>query len=245
MEGSARGLCSALRWAKGRSLSPTCMSTLRWSVVHDHGVALDDFVGVGGALDAGVVTVVGGDAAHNDVDGAIGVHGVLEDAQGVPAQGVVVAVAEDVVLTGTSEDDVVAVPAGQGVVGRVAVDEVASVTAAERVDVNPAGGADTMRVEDMSGTDTKLVTWELAPFRGTTATDGAADSVLVNGTFGNDTVNVTAAGQQVRVAGLAATVEINRSDPTLDSLHVDTRPTGTDSVTVGPGVHQRLKFTSS
>ena len=115
----------------------------------------------------------------------------------------------------------------------------------ERLDINPAAGSDTMQVDDMSGTDTKLVTWELAPSRGTTATDQAADKLLVNGTFGNDSILVTAGGHQVRVAGLASTVEINRSDPTLDSLHVDTRPGGTDSVTVGPGVQQLLKFTHS
>ena len=45
----------------------------------------------------------------------------------------------------------------------------------ERFDINVAGGADTMRVDDLSGTDAKVVSWELAPFRGTTATDGAAD----------------------------------------------------------------------
>jgi hypothetical protein len=73
-----------------------------------------------------------------------------------------------------------------------------------------------MRVDDLSGTDAKVVTWELAPFRGTTATDGAPDSVLVNGTFGNDNIKVGAGGQQVRLTGLAAAVEINRSDPSLD-----------------------------
>jgi Ca2+-binding RTX toxin-like protein len=39
----------------------------------------------------------------------------------------------------------------------------------ERFDIMPAGGADTMHVDDLSGTDVKLVSWELAPFRGTTA----------------------------------------------------------------------------
>ena len=48
--------------------------------------------------------------------------------------------------------------------------------------------------------------------------------MLVNATFGNDSVLVTADGQQVRVAGLATTVAIHRSDPTLDGLHVDTKP---------------------
>ena len=38
----------------------------------------------------------------------------------------------------------------------------------ERIDVMPAAGADTMHVADVSGTDLDVVTWELAPVRGTT-----------------------------------------------------------------------------
>jgi Ca2+-binding RTX toxin-like protein len=114
----------------------------------------------------------------------------------------------------------------------------------ERFNVNPAGGADTTRVDDLSGTDAKVVTWELAPFRGTTATDGARDSVLINGTFGNDNIKVGAGGQQVRVTGLAAAIEINRSDPTLDTLHIDTR-LGTDPVVIDPQAHNLIGITTS
>ena len=114
----------------------------------------------------------------------------------------------------------------------------------ERFDVMPASGADTMVVEDMSGTDTQVVSWELAPFRGTTASDGAADSVLVNGSNGADNITVTAGGQQVRTAGLATVVEVTRADKSLDTLHVDTR-LGSDSIFIAPQVHNLLKFSSS
>ena len=114
----------------------------------------------------------------------------------------------------------------------------------ERFDVMPAGGADTMVVDDMSGTDTEVVSWELAPVRGTTASDGAKDSVLVNGSNGNDAITVTAGGQQVRVAGLAAVVEVTRADKPLDTLHVDTR-LGNDCIFVAPQVHNLIGFTSS
>ena len=113
----------------------------------------------------------------------------------------------------------------------------------ERFDVMPAGGADTMVVDDMSGTDTEVVSWELAPIRGTTASDGAKDSVLVNGSNGSDAITVTAGGQQVRVAGLAAVVEVTRADKSLDTLHVDTR-LGNDSIFVAPQVHNLIGFTS-
>ena len=114
----------------------------------------------------------------------------------------------------------------------------------ERLDIMPAGGADTMHVDDMSGTDTKVVTWELAPFRGTTASDGSLDSVTVNGSNGSDNISVSAGGQTVRVAGLATVVEVNRADKSLDSLFVDTR-LGNDSIFVAPEVHDRLTFSSS
>jgi Ca2+-binding RTX toxin-like protein len=114
----------------------------------------------------------------------------------------------------------------------------------ERLDIIPAGGADTMEVDDMSGTDTKVVSWELAPFRGTTASDGSLDKVLVDGTNGTDAISVGSGGQQVRVTGLATVVEINRADATLDTLHVDTK-LGNDLVSVSPTVHQRIKFSHS
>jgi hypothetical protein len=114
----------------------------------------------------------------------------------------------------------------------------------ERLDVIPAGGADTMHVDDMSGTDTSVVTWELAPFRGTTASDGFQDRVTVNGSNGSDTITVTAGGQQVRTAGLATVVELNRADKSLDSLFVDTR-LGNDSIFVAPEVHNLLTFGSA
>ena len=109
----------------------------------------------------------------------------------------------------------------------------------ERFDVMPAGGADTMVVDDMSGTDTEVVSWELAPIRGTTASDGAKDSVLVNGSNGSDDITVTAGGQQVRVAGLATVVEVTRADKSLDTLHVDTR-LGNDSIFIAPQVHNLI-----
>jgi Ca2+-binding RTX toxin-like protein len=114
----------------------------------------------------------------------------------------------------------------------------------ERFDILPAGGADTMEVDDMSGTDAQVITWELAPFRGTTATDGALDQVLVKGTNGPDAISVGAGGHQVRVSGIPAAVEINRSDTTFDTLHVDTK-LGNDLVSVAPGVHNLIKFSSS
>lgn len=108
----------------------------------------------------------------------------------------------------------------------------------------PAGGQDFMHVGDLSGTGVNVVNWELAALPATTATDKQADRVVVDGTFGNDAIDVSAGGPQVRVTGVSAAVEVTRSDPTLDSLHIDTKP-GNDLLSVEPQVHNLIRFTSS
>ena len=149
-------------------------------------------------------------------------------------------------LTGSGADESIAVtPVG----GRIRVTrDVGNVTidtgGLERFDLMPATGADTLRVDDLSGTAAKVVAWELAPFRGTTASDGAKDSVLVHGTNAPDAINVTAGGQQVRVSGIPAAVEVTRADAALDTLHVDTR-LGADLVGVQPQVHNLIRFSSN
>ena len=52
----------------------------------------------------------------------------------------------------------------------------------ERIDVNALGGADTIVVNDLSGTDVKQVNVNLAGTIGGTAGDAQADTVIVNGT---------------------------------------------------------------
>jgi hypothetical protein len=83
-----------------------------------------------------------------------------------------------------------------------------------------------------------------APFRGTTASDGARDSVVVHGTNGQDNISVGAGGQQVRVTGLQAAVEITRADKSLDTLHIDTR-LGNDLVGILPQAFNLMGITTS
>ena len=65
----------------------------------------------------------------------------------------------------------------------------------ETINVNALGGADIVTVNDLSGTDVTAVNINLAGTIGGTAGDGQADSVIVNGTNGNDVVDVFGAGQ--------------------------------------------------
>ena len=110
-----------------------------------------------------------------------------------------------------------------------------------RLDILPGTGADTMHVGDLSGTDVTNVGFNLARARGTIERDQAADSVLVDGTFGTDAITADGAGSSVRLTGLAAVVTTTFSEPALDRLHVDTKG-GLDSVNVTGSTHQLIGF---
>src|SRR6266516_4525727 len=69
--------------------------------------------------------------------------------------------------------------------GRVTMDT----AGVETVDFNALGGADTVTVDDLTGTDVKTVNTDLAGTLGGAAGDGQADSVNVDGTNGNDAIN--------------------------------------------------------
>ena len=64
----------------------------------------------------------------------------------------------------------------------------------ERIDVKALGGADTVTVNDLSGTDVTNVDADLAAPGG--GDDAAADNVIVNATNGDDVVTVTGAADQ-------------------------------------------------
>ena len=100
----------------------------------------------------------------------------------------------------------------------------------ERIDILPGPGGDILHVGDLSGTSTDHVDFNLMVARGQTGGDDTIDRVFVDGTFGNDTINVNGAGPDVRTTGLAAITTVRGTDPELDRLHVDTRP-GPDTLT--------------
>jgi Ca2+-binding RTX toxin-like protein len=91
----------------------------------------------------------------------------------------------------------------------------------EIVDDNTIGGADTVTVNDLTGTDVTQTNLDLAGAFGGTAGDGAVDSVVVNGTNGDDNVAINGNGSGADVTGLATTVSVKHADPT-DTLSVNT-----------------------
>jgi hypothetical protein len=98
----------------------------------------------------------------------------------------------------------------------------------EIVDDNPIGGADTVTVNDLTGTDVTQTNLDLAGTLGGGAGDGAGDNVVVNGTNGDDNINVTGNGSGAGVSGLATAVSVAHADQG-DRLSINTLA-GTDSV---------------
>ena len=74
----------------------------------------------------------------------------------------------------------------------------------EQINFNALGGADTITVDDLTGTGVTQVNARPRGAPGSGAGDGAADTVIVNGTDGNDSINVVGAGTGVSVTGLPA-----------------------------------------
>jgi Ca2+-binding RTX toxin-like protein len=84
----------------------------------------------------------------------------------------------------------------------------------ELVDFNALGGADLVTVNDLTGTDVSSVNVDEAGTLGGAAPDGQRDQVTVNGTNGDDRVDVSGNAAGVAVSGLASRVTILHQDPT-------------------------------
>jgi Ca2+-binding RTX toxin-like protein len=90
----------------------------------------------------------------------------------------------------------------------------------EDLDFNALGGADNIAVGDLSGTDLTEVNTNLAAAGG--AGDAAADSVIVNGTNGDDVAIVAGDAAGTSVFGLAARVNVTGAEAANDRLTVRT-----------------------
>ena len=91
----------------------------------------------------------------------------------------------------------------------------------EQIDVQALGGVDNAVVNDITGTDLKLVAFDLEATIGGGAGDGAADSVTVNGTAGPTRSTSRPTGGVVDVDGSPAEVTIDHSEAANDKLTVN------------------------
>ncbi|HEU4840653.1 MAG TPA: hypothetical protein VFT09_04395 [Ilumatobacteraceae bacterium] len=107
----------------------------------------------------------------------------------------------------------------------------------ERLDLTALGGADTMVVRDMSGTDFRLAAIDLSGPAG--GGDLAVDVVTVEGTGRADRIDVTTDASAVTVDGLPTTTRITGSEAT-DRLQVNGLA-GDDTIDVAPDVATRIQ----
>jgi Ca2+-binding RTX toxin-like protein len=103
----------------------------------------------------------------------------------------------------------------------------------ESTDIRALGSSDAITVNDLAGTDLESANIDLAASTGDG--DGAADTVVVNGSDRAERVRVNRAGSQVLTTGLAAQTTIAGSEPANDILRVNTLG-GRDDVQVAPDV---------
>jgi Ca2+-binding RTX toxin-like protein len=108
--------------------------------------------------------------------------------------------------------------------GRVSFfEDVAGVTAdldgVETIEYLARGGADTVLVSDMSGTDLTRVVVDLSATAG--GGDAEADTITVNGTQGSDGIGVAAEAGGVHVFGLLTNVHVVGQEPASDRLIVN------------------------
>jgi len=87
----------------------------------------------------------------------------------------------------------------------------------EDINLNALGGVDNITVHDLSGTDATAFNLDLL-MSGSGAGDGQTDTVIVEGTAGNDNVEVTGSGTSFTVTGLSAVVTTTGSEGAKDQL---------------------------
>jgi Ca2+-binding RTX toxin-like protein len=90
----------------------------------------------------------------------------------------------------------------------------------EEITYNALGGADTITVNDLTGTSTTAVGVDLATPPGSSTGDSQPDTLIVNGTAGDDALTISQPGGGILVSGLAAEVAIFGAEP-ADNLIVN------------------------
>jgi Ca2+-binding RTX toxin-like protein len=101
-------------------------------------------------------------------------------------------------------------------VGNIVMD----VNGTEVVNVATIGGMDTVTVHDLSGTDVTNVNIDLGASAGSNTPDGQVDNVFIEGTNGDDVIQLTGDANEVDAFGLAAQIAVKNLDAT-DNLTVD------------------------
>ena len=141
---------------------------------------------------------------------------------------------DTLLFNGANVSETINITANQGRVkftrdvGLVTMD----INSVEQIDFLARGGADHITVGDLTGTGVTQVAIDLAGTPGSNVGDGQSDSVIVNGTAGNDTVQVAGTGGSVAVTGLPTSVAIAGAEIANDQLVINTLA-GNDVINAG------------
>src|SRR5260370_155679 len=123
---------------------------------------------------------------------------------------------DTLVFNGSNVSEKISISANHGRVSLVR--DVGNVTmdlnGVEHIQLNALGGADNITVNDLSGTGVTQAAIDLAHAPSPGTLDGAADSVTVNATKGDDVIAVQGQGGSLTVAGLSEVVTISGSEAT-------------------------------
>ncbi|HTO08350.1 MAG TPA: hypothetical protein VMR86_14990 [Myxococcota bacterium] len=88
----------------------------------------------------------------------------------------------------------------------------------EELDLSTLGGIDNVRVDDLTGTGLARVNVDLGGTTGGGTGDGAADTIVVDGTAGPDVVSIGATKGVLEVEGLATAVRVTNGELANDVL---------------------------
>jgi hypothetical protein len=105
---------------------------------------------------------------------------------------------------------------GRASVTHVPDGEILDMDGVETTSFAPRGGADLVTVNDLTATDVRTVSVDLAAATG--GGDAAADRVDVNGTTGDDDVTLRGGPGALNVTGLIAPVAVTYAEPSQDRL---------------------------
>ncbi|HVG71112.1 MAG TPA: calcium-binding protein [Vicinamibacterales bacterium] len=82
----------------------------------------------------------------------------------------------------------------------------------ETIDFNALGGTDTVTINDLTGTGVKQVNIDLAASAGGTTGDAQDDTIIINGTAGDDAISLSIENGALVISGLASKITIEHFD---------------------------------
>lgn len=91
----------------------------------------------------------------------------------------------------------------------------------ERVSVAVLGGADSTTINDLAGTDVTQLNLNLEGVAGSTTGDIQRDTIVVNGTSGNDEVTVVGGASNLTVTSSTTRLDVSATEGGRDALRIN------------------------